>query len=213
MRPPLQYDALGAFYGHTPGSGPLERLKKRLNTRAFSAAHAIVTWSEWAKASLVTDYGVPGEKITVIPPGVDIKAWGGPERAAGRAPVRLLFVGGDFARKGGEVLLEAWRCLPAAVRQRAELHIVTKSWTEQEEQAIRTRKGDLLAGVFVRRGLQPNSPGLERSVPAGGPVCVPDTRPTACRSPFLRRWRRVCLSLPQRSGRSPRPCSTSRPAG
>jgi glycosyltransferase involved in cell wall biosynthesis len=47
------------------------------------------------------------------------------------------------------------------VRQRAELHIVTKSWTEQDEQAIRIQKGDLLAGVFVRRGLQPNSPVLK----------------------------------------------------
>ena len=49
---PLQYDALGAQYGHAPsGSGRVEALKKRLNQRAFAAAQHLVTWSQWAKNS------------------------------------------------------------------------------------------------------------------------------------------------------------------
>ena len=57
---PLQYDALGAFYGHAPsGSARLEALKKRLNQRAFRSARHLVSWSQWAKDSLVADYGVP----------------------------------------------------------------------------------------------------------------------------------------------------------
>ncbi len=72
---PLQYDALGAFYGHAPSSNArMEALKKRLNQRAFGAARHLVTWSQWAKDSLVADYGVPAEKITVIPPGIDTRS-------------------------------------------------------------------------------------------------------------------------------------------
>jgi glycosyltransferase involved in cell wall biosynthesis len=158
---PLQYDALGAFYGHSPsGSARIEALKKRLNIRAFGAAHSIVTWSEWAKASLVSDYGVPANKITVIPPGIDIARWSrsseSPRVSTGRTT--LLFVGGDFERKGGNVLLEAWKMLPAPLRSAAELHIVTKSWTEEQEQEQRRKDGDALATVFVHRGVQPNSP-------------------------------------------------------
>src|SRR5205823_9151977 len=63
-------------------------------------------------------------------------------------PVRLLFVGGDFARKGGPLLLESFA---AARTQRAlELHIVTRA--------------DVVApqGVVVHRGVGPNSPELLR---------------------------------------------------
>ena len=72
---PLQYDALGAVYNHATGSGRLEDVKKRLNIRAFSAAKGLITWSEWAKGSLVFDYGVSRDKITVIPPGIDLQKW------------------------------------------------------------------------------------------------------------------------------------------
>jgi len=72
---------------------------------------------------------VPGEKITVVAPGVDLGLW--PSRngrdpiaaAAGRLP-RLLFVGGDFERKGGEVLLG---CFREGLDERCELHVVTQT--------------------------------------------------------------------------------------
>ncbi|MBV9852429.1 MAG: glycosyltransferase, partial [Armatimonadetes bacterium] len=91
---PLQYDALGAFYGHAPsGSARLEAVKKRLNERAFRAARHLVTWSQWAKNSLVMDYAVPADKVTVIPPGIDTACWDFPARPApGNRSVNLLFV-------------------------------------------------------------------------------------------------------------------------
>ncbi|MBC8101113.1 MAG: glycosyltransferase family 4 protein [Cytophagales bacterium] len=157
---PIQYDALGAFYGHAPsGNARLEALKKALNNRAFEAARSLVTWSEWAKASLIDDYGIPPEKVVVIPPGIDIARWGqvGDSGRKAGAPVRLLFVGGDFERKGGSLLLRAWKMLPAALRRSAELHIVTKTWTESQEQERRQESPEDFATVFVHRGLQPNS--------------------------------------------------------
>ena len=143
---PLQYDALGAFYGHTPsGNARLEALKKRLNQRAFRSARHLVTWSQWAKDSLVADYGVPADKITVIPPGIDTARWDFDRSAPRPGPVNLLFVGGDFARKGGDTLLEAFARLPRSLD--VHLHIVTKT----------RGVGNNLPGVTVRHDVQPNS--------------------------------------------------------
>ncbi len=159
---PLQYDALGAFYGHTPsGNARVEALKKSLNIRAFNAARALVTWSEWAKDSLVQDYGIAPDKITVIPPGIDIALWDnrvGPQKDT--SVVRLLFVGGDFERKGGTALLDAWKRLPEAVRRTIRMDVVTRTWPEAEERAMRAERGEDLAGVVVHRGVEPNSPVL-----------------------------------------------------
>ena len=125
---PINYDTVGAFYGHTSG-GRTERVKYQLNRRAFHAATALVTWCQWAKDSLVADYGVPEEKITVIAPGVDLSKWprrSGGDRArasADRLP-HLLFVGGDFERKGGKVLLD---CFFEDLKDDCELSIVTQA--------------------------------------------------------------------------------------
>ncbi|MES2460795.1 MAG: glycosyltransferase family 4 protein [Armatimonadota bacterium] len=159
---PLQYDALGAFYGHTPsGNERVEEIKKRLNIRAFNAARALVTWSEWAKASLVQDYGITPDRITVIPPGIDLAVWDDrSERLRDMDAVRLLFVGGDFERKGGRTLLDAWTRLPDAARRVSRLDVVTRTWSEAEEQRVRAERGEDIAGVVVHRGVEPNSPVL-----------------------------------------------------
>ena len=148
---PLQYDALGAFYGHAPsGDARLEALKKRLNQRAFRSARRLVAWSQWAKDSLVTDYGVPADKILVIPPGIDTDRWDFDRAARRSGPINLLFVGGDFARKGGDTLLEAFARLPPALD--VHLHIVTKT----------RGVGEGLPRVTVRRDVAPNSDALLR---------------------------------------------------
>lgn len=158
---PAQYDALGAFYGHAPsGNVRLELLKKRINMRAYDAASHLVSWSEWTKQSLVTEYGVSPAKISVIPPGIDTEAWDCPVRKpAPGTPVSLLFVGGDFARKGGETLLAAFQSLPPSLN--VHLHIVTQT----------AGVGDGLARVTVHRGVTPNSDALRRLY-AGADVFV-----------------------------------------
>jgi len=147
---PVQYDALGALYGHVPsGNARLESIKKRLNQRAFQAARHLVTWSEWAKGSLVADYGVDASKVTVIPPGIDLAAWDFPERVKGAGEaVNALFVGGDFARKGGGTLLQAFAMLPA--KTNVHLHLVTQT----------DGVGEGLANVSVYRNVKPNSEAL-----------------------------------------------------
>ncbi|MGV3723057.1 MAG: glycosyltransferase family 4 protein, partial [Actinomycetota bacterium] len=149
---PLQIDALGAHYGHTPSaSARVENLKRRLNQRSFSAARRLVAWSQWAKDSLVADYGVRPEKVSVIPPGIDTSRWRFPQRRLRHdGALNILFVGGDFQRKGGDTLLEAFQRLPRSIR--ARLHVVTMT-----EGLL-----DGTPGVTVYRGLTPNSDALLR---------------------------------------------------
>ncbi len=148
---PVQYDALGAFYGHTPsGNARVEALKARMNKRAFCASRHLVAWSQWAKDSLVADYGVAPDKISVIPPGIDTELWRVARPAQKSGPVNLLFVGGDFPRKGGDTLLKAFGSLPASAG--AHLHIVTKT----------PGVGEGLPNVTVWRDVAPNSETLRR---------------------------------------------------
>jgi len=150
---PINYDTVGQYYGHRPaGSGFIDRRKFQMNRDAFDAAAVLVTWSEWAKGSLIDDYGADARKIHVLAPGAaqayfDI---GRSRRVAPApdAPVRILFVGGDFPRKGGEQLLEAFSL--GAFSQPAELHLVTNHPVEPRP------------NIVVHRGLQPNSPQLLR---------------------------------------------------
>lgn len=156
---PLQFDRIGAAYGHTTNSALIEQLKARLHRACYRAAHQLVTWSQWTAASLVADYGVPASKISVIAPGVTIDFWRRTEpvvRTPG--PVRVLFVGGDFWRKGGAVLLAAARALPAGT---VELHIVTGTKLGAEP------------GVHVYHGMQPSSVELRALYHGCDIFCLP----------------------------------------
>jgi glycosyltransferase involved in cell wall biosynthesis len=140
---PMQYDEFGAFYRHDKGPAALETLKWRLNRDCYKAARRLVAWGEWTKRGLVADYEVPAEKITVIPPGVNVVEWQRPvPRTLHDGPVKILFVGGDLERKGGLVLLDAFRALR---HLGIELHLVTKAKVASEP------------GVFVYNTMQPNS--------------------------------------------------------
>jgi glycosyltransferase involved in cell wall biosynthesis len=145
---PLQYDELGESYRHHAGPAFAERLKHRAAVAAFGGARHLVTWSEWAKAGLIDAYGVSANHITVVPPGVSTRDWARPEpRTAVEGRLQLLFVGGDFERKGGLLLLDAFRALR---HLGLELHVVTRDKLELEP------------GVHVHRGLAANSAELRR---------------------------------------------------
>jgi glycosyltransferase involved in cell wall biosynthesis len=144
---PLQYDELGAFYKHEEGPAWLEAWKWRLNRACFRSARRLVAWAEWTKFALVQSYEVPADKITVIPPGVNVQEWRRPTPRVPHAdPVKILFVGGDLKRKGGLVLLEAFRVLR---HLGLELHLVTKDRLPPEP------------GVFIYNDLEANSQPLK----------------------------------------------------
>jgi glycosyltransferase involved in cell wall biosynthesis len=113
---PFNLDSIAAGYNHKVGGNYFaEYAKYQWNKSTYNAAAAIVTWCEWAKDSLVDDYGISADKVLVIPPGVDLEKWNFSLNSNNKSieytpknPLRLLFVGGDFARKGGYTLLEAF---------------------------------------------------------------------------------------------------------
>lgn len=144
---PMQYDELGEFYRHEQGPAWLETLKWRLNRDCYKAARRLVVWGEWTKQGLIRDYEVPGEKITVIPPGVTVSEWQRPTpRTPHDGPVKILFVGGDLERKGGLLLLDAFRALRDLG---IELHLVTRDKVAAEP------------GLFVYNDMEPNSQRLK----------------------------------------------------
>ena len=149
---PLNYDSVAAAYGHrAAGDGWLDERKHLMNRDAFQTAAHLVTWSQWAKRSLAADYGIDPEKVSVLAPGAAATFFDiGAERLARETssrPVRLLFVGGDFERKGGRRLLDAFAAL---AHPDVELHIVTAS-----DVPARPR-------VIVHRGVRANSAPLFR---------------------------------------------------
>jgi len=145
---PVQLDEQAEQYLHRRTRlPPLRALKQLAVRRTFRLARRCLGWSEWARRSFVRDYGIPEEKTGVVAPGVDLSAWQMPARPEPRAIPRLLFVGGDFARKGGRLLLDVFR---DRLRGRAELDIVTRDAVADE------------AGVRVHRGLSAGSEPLRR---------------------------------------------------
>jgi glycosyltransferase involved in cell wall biosynthesis len=142
---PTNLDQIGEAYGHRRLPSAVEDLKCRLVIKALKKAREFVAWSEWAKSSLVQDYGLPADRVHVITPGTDLDLFSAFGKTSGTHLPRILFVGGDFLRKGGDVLMTAFR---QRLLGKAELHLVTGAEIGSEE------------GVFVYRGLTSNSDAL-----------------------------------------------------
>ena len=123
---PKQLFDFGDAYGWYPSKSPrVERWKHQKRAAAYQSARGIFSTSEWTSASAIADYGVLPQNAYVLPHSVDLTRWRSPGDAlskAGKAVCDLLFVGGDFARKGGPLLLE-WAANTKASGWR--LHLVT----------------------------------------------------------------------------------------
>lgn len=117
----------------------------------FARAAAITATSEWAARDLAAHYPACADRVHVMPYPVRAIADAGwvYERASssGSRPVRVLFVGGDFPRKGGPDLVDAWR--EGGFSDRATLDLVT-DWPLSD--------ADLPNGVRVVRGIAPHTP-------------------------------------------------------
>lgn len=141
-----QMAAFGDHYAKAATKTLRATVRDAVDTRALCHATVVNPWSEWAARGLVRDHGIPRHKIHVIPPGIDLERWPMVEREHERSErLRLLFVGGDFERKGGAVLLDIFS---AQFAGKAELHVVTR-----EPVAPRP-------GVHIYSDLGPNDPRL-----------------------------------------------------
>jgi glycosyltransferase involved in cell wall biosynthesis len=102
-------------------------LQHAIEGAALRRAAALVPFSQYAARSMIDDYRVDPANVHVIAPGVDLGLFGtiGAEREARHDPIRrILFIGGEFERKGGPDLVEAF-LRTFADDENVELHIVT----------------------------------------------------------------------------------------
>jgi glycosyltransferase involved in cell wall biosynthesis len=108
----------------------------------FARAHRLLPWSKPVATSLVEEYGIPEGRIELLPPSLALPLPVARER---NPPLpRLLFVGGDFRRKGGEMLLEVFR---ERLAGRCELHVLTG-----------TRGLQPMSGVHVHHDVRAHTP-------------------------------------------------------
>lgn len=93
--------------------------------RNYHRVRACGALTQWAADSIIEDYGVDSERVHVVGGGANIEPQTtppGPEDDKWHHPM-FLFVGGDWKRKNGPVILQAF----ARVREEfpsAELHLV-----------------------------------------------------------------------------------------
>jgi glycosyltransferase involved in cell wall biosynthesis len=107
----------------------------------------------------VVDAGVDPARVVVIPPGVELDRWLLPNRKPGLdGPLRLLFVGGDFERKGGNFLLDLLR---TRFHETCMLDIVTRDESVMPSDNVRVHRAT------------PNSPELLRLFEAADLFVMP----------------------------------------
>lgn len=104
-----------------------KRIKRAMEweKNVFSGLDMIFTFSEWLRQSFIHDYSIPEDKVVVVGAGANI-------------PVQeidctkrinkkiILFIGIDFYRKGGRILLEAFQRVKKEIPD-AKLQIVGPS--------------------------------------------------------------------------------------
>jgi starch synthase len=122
----------------------------RRDGEIFRRAAAIVSTSRWAEQSMRLLYPECPTPIHVMPNPVMLDlfdaGWIAERQARARARPQCLFIGGDFPRKGGYDLLDAW--VAGGFVSRADLTLVT-GWPINRL---------LPAGVRQRRGIAAHTP-------------------------------------------------------
>jgi Glycosyltransferase len=158
---PIQMEAMGEHYGYTSRRARfLGGLKRRATERLYAAASHFFPWNDWVAQSLIRDYGVPAEKVTPVSPGVDTRLFRpAPEEKPGDGVVRILFIGGDFLRKGGDLLLRWAR--ETQVAEPWELHVGTRDG-DTVRGLLADLPADRRARVVIHEGLKNKSPELLR---------------------------------------------------
>jgi glycosyltransferase involved in cell wall biosynthesis len=118
----------------------------RRDGEIFRRACAIVSTSHWAERELRHMYPDCSAPIHVMPNPVPLdvfdRAWTEERRARANPRVQFMFMGGDFPRKGGYDLLDAW--VDGGFAGRADLTIVT-DWPIRR---------DIPPGVRLARGIR-----------------------------------------------------------
>jgi glycosyltransferase involved in cell wall biosynthesis len=84
-----------------------------LDKKAFQRASHSMLASEWNRSSAINDYGIEPGKISVHPCGANLDNIPSADSISPTASktLRLLFLGVEWERKGGEIVLDSFRIL------------------------------------------------------------------------------------------------------
>jgi glycosyltransferase involved in cell wall biosynthesis len=138
----------GLWYAH-PYFDPKSlgaKLKHILTRDVYDQAFHLLPISTKVRDSLINDYRITPQKISVVPPGIDVNKFSFLDRRVehcSEKPLNIIFVGADFIRKGGDLLVAV-----AAQEEfkDTEFHFVTKSYC-----------GPRLNNIFVHDNISPNT--------------------------------------------------------
>ncbi len=121
------------YFGKSPAFLPVYGLEKAI----YERADLVVSFSDWAAQSVIEDYKIPASKVQVVrngvtlpPPAVQPAAATSPNGASEPPMMRLGFVGNQFQRKGGDLLL---RLHQDRFADRAHLTIVSNDAPKPEK--------------------------------------------------------------------------------
>lgn len=123
----------------------------------------LIPFSQWAADILTQDCGIAPQRVCAQPVGLDLDHWPRVVKSKNAKP-NLLFVGGDFERKGGDLLLDVFTQLSADQRIDAELHLVSAQAPDCDHPQ-----------VHVYRDLTPNSPQLRQLYQTADLMVLPTT--------------------------------------
>jgi glycosyltransferase involved in cell wall biosynthesis len=117
----------------------------RFEKKVYDGLDLIMPMSDWLRDSFMSDFDQSPEKVVTVGAGANLERIpDAPVRDVEPGRARFLFVGGDFQRKGGPELLDAFAQLRSQ-QPEAELWLVGPS-----ERSVPSQPGVRLQG-FVRR--------------------------------------------------------------
>ena len=141
-----------------------QKLRLALDLWRIRRMDLFIPFSQWVADILVDGCGAPPERVRAIHVGLDLDVWKLPADIRRGPKIKILFVGGDFVRKGGDLLLDVFR---SQFVDMAELHLVT-----------RQAPSDLPPHVHVHDDLNPNDPRFIELYASVDLLVVPTTADT-----------------------------------
>lgn len=150
---PLWYAKNELWYAQPPfdPASRSARIKRELTRRVYGHAFHLLPLSGSCRQSLIDDYDIPPDRVTVVPPGINLHRYAcvdRRERSDAKRPLNLLFVGADFRRKGGDLLV---RLAQEPSFRDVRFHFVTKAY-----------EGPAADNIFVYDNLTTNSDPMVR---------------------------------------------------
>ena len=104
--------------------------RREWQLKVYEKCSGIFTMSKWLAKSLVMDTGLPSKKVHVVHAGVNIM----PDKinyhllGKNKKETIILFIGRDFFRKGGDLVVEAFKILKKKYSSNLKLIIIGQKY-------------------------------------------------------------------------------------